>query len=209
MFSDNSGNQCYQWDLGPSTSCAHPVSSASLPGRNSSLCLGVELAVLGADGQDWVFFLLFHSLLFFLSPVTTFFISGPFLFIFLPLCVSTFLSICGYLLVCLTTSLGCSTAWLSLCFSLSLSLSFPLFSLFSVFVTSFLCLSVFGWACLGCLTFSFQLSPSAWSSSLSSRQRLATGPRTQVVRGPRRSLAVVVGEAGTVAVAACPGTRLL
>lgn len=70
------------------------------------------------------------------------FISRLFLFLFLPRYLSTFLSVSGCILVCLTTSPGCSAAWLSLCFSLSLSLSFPIFSLSSVCVTSFLCLSV-------------------------------------------------------------------
>lgn len=136
------------------------------------------------------------------------FISGPFLFIFLPRYLH--ISVSFWLHPCLSHHVSGLLHCLAFSLLLSfLSLSFPLFSLFSVFVTSFLCLSVTGWGYFGCLAFSFLLSPSAWFSSLSSRQGLATGPRTQVVRKLRRSLAVVVGEAGTVVVRACPGIRML
>lgn len=115
----------YQWGSGPSTSCAHPVPPANLPGRSSSLCLRVELAVLGADGQDWVFLSLFPSFLS-QSSYCLFLFQG--LLLYLSALLSLHISVSFWLHPCLTTSLGCSATWLFLCFSLSLSLSFPLFS---------------------------------------------------------------------------------
>lgn len=116
----------------------------------------------GSWCQDLVFFLLHPSSVIFLSPrLLSLFVLGPFLLV-LPGCLHVSisgwcLSVSGCASVCFTTSLGGSSAWLSLCLFLSLSSLFPCLSLSSVFVTSSLHLSVSGWACLGALAISFQL----------------------------------------------------
>lgn len=160
-----------------------------------------------------MFFLLYPSSVIFLSPRLLFlFVLGPFLLV-LPGCLHLSisgwcLSVSGCAFVCFTTSLGGSSAWLSLCLFLSLSSLFPCLSLSFSYLSHHLfilvCLAgpvLAPW--LSLFSYSY-LSPSAWPFGLSSGQGPVAGAMTRVVGGLRRSLSGAFGEA-----VGCDGQSLL